>query len=93
MAAVDRVFGLILVLAGLAIAAYYTVWQLLSLPVLSRKNSIYNYFMEPYYLFKLPAAALVVGLILIDQFISRTNKKIAAEKARKAAIEAQKKRQ
>ena len=49
--------------------------------------------MEPYYLFKLPALALVLGLMLIDAFISRTNKKVAAEKAAKAKAEAAKKKQ
>ena len=44
--------------------------------------------MDPYYLFKLPAFALIVGLLLIDTFISRTNAKIAADKAKKAAAEA-----
>ena len=48
--------------------------------------------MDPYYLFKLPAFALVVGLLLIDKFISSTNAKIAADKARKAAAEAGKKK-
>ena len=91
MAATDKLFGLILVLAGLAIAAYYTAWQLSSLPIISRKSEIYNFFLEPYYLFKLPAFALVAGLLLIDTFISRTNAKIAADKARKAAAEAAKK--
>ena len=46
---------------------------------------MYKYFLEPYYLFKLPATALVAGLLLIDMFISRTNSKIAAEKAKKEA--------
>ena len=31
MAASDRLFGLILVLAGIAIAVYYTAWQFISL--------------------------------------------------------------
>ena len=60
--------------------------------MLSRKHEIYNYFLDPYYLFKLPAFALVAGLLLIDRFISSTNAKIAAEKARKAAAEAAKKK-
>ena len=34
MAAIDKVFGLILVLAGLTIAIYWTIWQFLSLPIL-----------------------------------------------------------
>ncbi len=41
--------------------------------------------MDSYYLFKLPAAALVIGLLLIDRFITKTNQRIAAEKARRAA--------
>ena len=48
--------------------------------------------MDPYYLFKLPAFALIVGLMLIDKFISHTNNKIADEKKRKAAAEAAKKK-
>ena len=48
--------------------------------------------MDPYYLFKLPAFALIVGLLGIDLFISRTNKKIAADKAKKAAADAAKKK-
>ena len=79
----DQVFGLILVTAGVGIAAYYTVWQFLSLPVLSAKHPIRDYFMDNYYLFKLPAFALIVGLLLIDMFISNTNRKIEAEKKRK----------
>ena len=31
MAGVDKVFGMILVTAGILIAVYYTVWQFLSL--------------------------------------------------------------
>ena len=31
MAGTDKLFGLILLIAGVAIAAYYTVWQFLSL--------------------------------------------------------------
>ncbi len=85
MAFTDKVFGLILVLAGLFIGVYWTVWQVLSLPVLSRTHWLYDFFPEPYYLFKLPALALVVGLLLIDAFISSTNRKIAAEKAAKEA--------
>ena len=109
MAGVDKVFGAILVTAGVLIAVYYTIWQVLSLvsnsdelqsnphvlilqPILSRKHPIYDYFLDPYYLFKLPAAALIVGLLGIDWFISRTNKKVAEEKARKAAAEAAKKK-
>ena len=84
MSFTDKLFGLILMLAGVAIAVYWSLWQILSLPIINRKNPIYNYFLEPYYLFKIPAFALIVGLILIDAFISRTNRKIAEEKARKA---------
>jgi hypothetical protein len=39
-----------------------------------------------------PCFALIVGLLLIDQFISGTNRKIAAEKARKEAEDAKKKK-
>ena len=85
MAGTDKIFGLMLFSAGAIIAVYWTIWQLLSLPLINRKSGIYDYFMEPYYLFKIPALALVLGLMLIDAFISKTNKKIAAEKARKAA--------
>lgn len=46
--------------------------------------------MDSYFLFKLPAFALVAGLLLIDNFIRKTNQKIADEKARKAAAEAAK---
>ncbi len=31
MGAVDRIFGLVVLLAGIAIAVYYTAWQFLSL--------------------------------------------------------------
>jgi hypothetical protein len=58
--------------------------------VLSRKHPIFDFFLEPYYLFKLPAFALIMGCLLIDGFITRTNNKIAAEKARKAAEESKK---
>jgi len=60
--------------------------------VLSRKHWIWNFFADPYYLFKIPALALILGLLLIDAFISRTNAKIAAEKAAKAKAEAAKKK-
>jgi hypothetical protein len=59
--------------------------------VLSRKHPVFNFFLDPYYLFKLPAFALIVGLLLIDSFITRTNKKVAAEKAARAAKDAAKK--
>ena len=81
----DKIFGLVLVSAGIFIAIYYSIWQLLSLPIMKRTHPIYNFFADPYYLFKLPALALVLGLLLIDFFISHTNKKVAAEKARKEA--------
>ena len=93
MSFTDKIFGLVLMLAGVGIAIYWSIWQLLSLPIVNRKNPIYDYFMEPYYLFKIPAFALIVGLILIDGFISFTNSKIAADKAKKAkAAEAAKKK-
>ena len=91
MSAFDKVFGLILMIAGFLIAAYWTVWQLLSLPILNRRHFIYNFFLEPYYLFKIPALALIVGLLLIDTFIASTNKKIADEKAKREAEAAKKK--
>ncbi len=59
---------------------------------MSRKSDVFNYFLDAYYLFKLPALALIIGLLGIDWFISKTNRAIAAEKARKAALEAAKKR-
>ncbi len=36
-------------------------------------------------MFKLPALALIIGLLGIDWFITKTNNAIAKEKARKAA--------
>ena len=92
MSFTDKIFGLVLVLAGLAIGAYWTVWQFLCLPIIDSKHFAHNFFLESWYLFKIPALALVLGLLLIDAFISNTNKKIAAEKARKAAAEAAKKK-
>ena len=77
MAISDKIFGTVLVLAGVFIAIYWTAWQILSLPLLNRGHYVYNFFPDPYYLFKLPAAALIIGLLLIDNFISSTNKKIA----------------
>ena len=53
--------------------------------MLSASHPIRAFFMDNYYLFKLPAFALIVGLLLIDMFISHTNKKVAAEKAAKEA--------
>jgi cbb3-type cytochrome oxidase subunit 3 len=38
----------------------------------------------------LPAFALIVGLLLIDWFIFKTNKKIAADRAKRLAEEAKK---
>jgi cytochrome c-type biogenesis protein CcmH/NrfF len=45
----------------------------------------YSYFPDLWLLFKLPCFLLVVGLLFIDWFISRTNAKIAAEKAAREA--------
>ena len=36
--------------------------------------------MDPYYLFKLPALTLIIGLLAIDGFISKTNANIARER-------------
>ena len=72
---------------GIGLAIYWTLWIVLSLPIINRKNPIYNYFLEPYYLFKLPAFALIAGLILVDVFMSRTSRRVAEEKARKAMAE------
>ena len=47
--------------------------------------------MDPYYLFKLPALTLIIGLLLIDGFISKTNANIARERKERAAKEAAKK--
>ena len=91
MSGFDKIFGLVLMFAGVSIAIYWTIWQFLSLPVLNRRHFIYNFFLEPYYLFKIPALALILGLLLIDAFISRTNKKIADEKAKREAEAAKKK--
>jgi hypothetical protein len=41
--------------------------------------------MDSYYLFKLPALALIIGLLGIDWFIAKTNRAVAAEKAKKEA--------
>lgn len=46
--------------------------------------------MDSYFLFKIPAFALITGLLLIDRFIRKTNQKIADEKARKEAEDAAK---
>ena len=56
-------------------------------PILDRKHVAYNFFLDPYYLFKLPALTLIVGLLLIDGFISKTNANIARERAERAAKE------
>ena len=92
MSFTDKIFGLVLVLAGITIGLYWTLWQFLSLPIIDAKHMARNFFPDLLYLFKLPALVLVVGLLLIDAFISSTNKKVAAEKARKAAAEAAKKK-
>ena len=92
MAFTDKIFGLVLVLAGITIGVYWTIWQFLALPIIDPKHMVNNFFPDTLYLFKVPALVLVLGLLLIDAFISRTNKKIAAEKARKAAAEAAKKK-
>ena len=47
--------------------------------------------MDPYYLFKLPALTLIIGLLAIDGFISKTNANIARERKERAAKEAAKK--
>ena len=91
MSGIDKIFGLILMIAGFSIAIYWTIWQFLSLPVINRRNTIYNYFLEPYYLFTVPSLALIAGLLLIDTFIARTNKRIADEKAKKEREDAKKK--
>ena len=59
---------------------------------MNQRNPIYEYFMESYFLFKVPAFALCAGLLLIDRFITKTNEKVAEEKARKAAAEAESKK-
>ena len=87
MALTDKIFGLLLMATGIGLALYWTLWIVLSLPIINRKNPIYNYFLEPYYLFKLPAFALIAGLILVDVFMSRTSRRVAEEKARKAMAE------
>ena len=60
--------------------------------MLSRKHPITAFFPDSYYLFKLPAFALIVGLLFIDWFIGKTNRAVAAEKAAKAAKEAKAKK-
>ena len=47
----------------------------------------HRFFLEPVWLFNLPAITLIVGLIVIALFIIRTNAKVAREKA-EAALKA-----
>jgi general stress protein CsbA len=59
-------------------------------PIINQRHPIFDYFLDSYFLFKIPAFALVTGLLLIDNFIRKTNQKIADEKAKKAAEDAAK---
>jgi len=43
-------------------------------------------FLEPVWLFRLPAVTLIAGMVLIWAFIANTNRKIARAKAEAAKI-------
>lgn len=63
-------------------------------PIVPRKTPDafpYCLFLDPVWIFRLPAFALIVGIIFINWFVVSTNKKIQA--ARAAAAAAQKKAQ
>ena len=87
MGSFDKLFGLVLVLAGISIAAYYSVWVFLSTNYTKHllPAHLSGLFPPAEYLFKLPAMALVIGVILIWTFISRTIASIEAKKVADAA--------
>ena len=87
MGAFDRFFGLSLVIAGLFIAVYWTLWVLTILPAVASKLPIAltKCFFDPVWLFRLPAVALIGGIAFINFFIKNTSRKIAAAKAAAAA--------
>ena len=83
--AFSKLAGLILFLAGIFIASYYTAWVVLQLPVLKEyKVQTKEYFLDPILLLQLPALALVLGITLIAAFIFHTEAKIAAAKRAQA---------
>ena len=98
MGAIARLFGLALVIAGVFIAIYWTIWVLMILvsdtqlylinlqPFISSKFSGVNqYFLDPVWIFRLPAIALIGGITFIAYFIINTNQKIAEAARLKAA--------
>ncbi len=97
MGAFGRLFGLGLVLAGIFIAIYWTAWLFMILVRYPSYFLIFNlqpccanskfssFFLEPIWIFRLPALALIGGIAFINRFIISTNKKIAAARAAAAA--------
>ncbi|CDW85646.1 UNKNOWN [Stylonychia lemnae] len=92
MGAFDKVFGLALILAGVTIAVYYTLWVIHSIPCVCKHFGDLPVFLDPVWLFILPSMALIGGVSFIWFFISSTNKKIALAKAQAAAKVAQEKK-
>lgn len=70
----SKVFGLGLFLAGVFIAALYTLWVALQMPLLqSTKESLFgNIFPPAILLLQLPGVALAAGLALIYLFVVKT---------------------
>lgn len=59
MALVDKLFGLVLIIAGLAIAAYWTVWQFLSLV----STYLFNFLIASF-IPQTPNLRFLLGLVL-----------------------------
>ena len=86
MGGFDKVFGLGLVAAGIFIAIYYSIWVFTSLKCMQKHvlpENFRGFFLPADWLFKLPAMTLIVGVIMIWAFISRTLASIEAEKQKK----------
>jgi hypothetical protein len=49
-----------------------------------------KFFLDPVWLFRIPAVALIGGITFVTFFILNTNRKVAAEKARRLADEQKK---
>lgn len=106
MGAFAKLFGLGLVIGGLLIGLYWTLW-ILTITVSIKSNydqslkpaayfvqpyvgkqfpaDLKQYFLDPVWIFRLPAVALIGGIAFISYFINNTSKKIAAARAAAAA--------
>ncbi len=90
MSAFDKIFGLILILAGVAIFIGYTLFIIT--PHKELKHALpldHDLVPDKSWLFKFPSVCLALGVFLIWVFIVRTNEKIASKKAADAKKKAE----